>query len=79
MKKSILIRINAIIAAVLALLGFSAQSCVEYGVYLPEEPVWEDSTRVDTTIHCMYGVFYTEFDASNTNTDASADIPENQE
>ena len=53
-KERILLKINALIVAMLGLLG--CHSCgylVKYGV--PDLP-GDDSTYIDTTIHCMYGV-----------------------
>ncbi len=53
-KERILLKINALIIAMLGLLG--CHSCgylVKYGV--PDLP-GDDSTYIDTTIHCMYGV-----------------------
>ena len=53
-KERILLKINALIIAVLGLIG--CHSCgyyVKYGI--PDFP-GNDSTFIDTTMHCMYGV-----------------------
>ena len=53
-KEHILLKINALIVAVLGLLGCSSCSYyVKYGV--PDFP-YNDTIGIDTMIHCMYGV-----------------------
>lgn len=53
-KERILLKINALIVAVLGLIGcHSCNYYVKYGV--PDFP-GNDSTFIDTTVHCMYGV-----------------------
>lgn len=53
-KEHFLLKINALIVSVLGLLGCS--SCSYYAKYGVPEPFILDSTFVDTTMHCMYGV-----------------------
>ena len=53
-KEHILLKINALIVAMLGLLGCNSCSYyVKYGV--PDFPL-DDSTFVDTMMHVMYGV-----------------------
>lgn len=53
-KEHFLLRINALIVAMTGLLGCGSCSYyVKYGV--PDFPL-DDSTVIDTTMHCMYGV-----------------------
>jgi len=53
-RKHILLKINALLVSIIGMLGCA--SCgyyVKYGV--PDFPI-DDSTRIDTTMHAMYGV-----------------------
>lgn len=57
-KEHILLKINALIVALLGLLGCSSCSYyVKYGV--PDFP-YNDTTGIDTLVHVMYGVMPVE-------------------
>ena len=55
-RERILLKVNAIIVGLLGLLGMTSCSSplVKYGI--PDDWIPSDSSFVDTTIRCMYGV-----------------------
>jgi len=73
----ILLKINAIIVATLGFLGCASCSYqTKYGI---PDFVVDDTTYVDTTIHCMYGVPVVKYGVPPLEAPLEAPAPEETE